>query len=573
MFSARNFLHSTAKQSSRSPIEMIVLCLIIASFAYASLFRSLIESDFFNTENYPRINSVRAISRPNSNEFVTTEKRESINTQAVRLQLKQIIITTQQDDEEIVGLVAKESHEAVKSRISNVGGGDGGIWEDQKLSELVSKFRRRVENELFILDGHAKYYYNDDLCYKSNETCVALNSLPIGNIDSEKKVTSLVLNYALNANSPYMANLADAWEDKVVGLNVENFVVFNGKRLFPHAEKGSFAWLAFVAGSLVTNIQELIQKADTIDIIVIFAGYVLMHCTFGLLFVNMRKIGSRYILAMCVLSNGFFAFMFALLTINLFGVSVNPVLLSEAIPFLVITVGFEKPFALTKAVLTATPSDPNAMSSASGLYQIEEKKSSAVPYNVRDSVIAGVTKDGPMIVRDYLIEIALLFMGAMSGASGLQEFCFLAGFILLYDCVFLFTFYTAMLTLKLELKRIRETRPVKKPKERDEINSSSAHDIIEALQDKTVETETAKKIDNPMISRVKLLIIAGFLIMHVLNFCTTLHTNDDSVRTPPVTVHFSQVQTVDIHDPSVMTTLSTIQSIHRSSPKAFLPLI
>lgn len=113
--------------------------------------------------------------------------------------------------------------------------------------------------------------------------------------------------------------------------------------------------------------------------------------------------------------------------------------------------GFEKPFTLTKAVLTATPKDSRIFGSSSGLYQIEDKKSATIPYNVRDSVIAGVIKEGPTIVRDYFIEIAVLFIGAKSGVSGLQEFCFLAGFILLYDCLFLFTFYTAMLTLKLEV--------------------------------------------------------------------------------------------------------------------------
>ncbi|CAG8531840.1 14759_t:CDS:2, partial [Acaulospora colombiana] len=511
-------------------------------------------------------------------EFSTIEKRESTSTQATRVQIKQIIITTQQDDDEIISLMTtKKSYKMEKSEEDSVDGDNGDILKDQGLSELVVKFRKMIENEVFISDGQNKFYYNDDLCYKSNgdnSTCITLNSLPIDSVDVG---TSLVLRYALDANDPYMANLADAWEEKVVGLNVDNFASFNGKRPIPQAEKGSFAWLAFVAGSLVNKIQELIQKADTIDIFVIFAGYVS-----GIPFIlSSPEISSVDPLtlsfishaAMCVLSNGFFAFMFALLTVNLFGVTVNPILLSQAIPFLVITVGFEKPCVLTKAVLTATPSDPNAMSSASGLYQIEEKISATIPYNVRDSVIAGVTKEGPMIVRDYLIEIAVLFMGALSGAAGLQEFCFLAGFILLYDCAFLFTFYTAMLTLKLELKRIRETQSTKKLTEKDELKSSSAHDIIKALRDNTVETEESKKFDNPMISRVKLLIIAGFVIMHVLNFCTTLHTNDDSIQVPSIALLSSQLPTVDIHDPSIMVTLNSLQSMHRSSPKAFLPLI
>ncbi|CAG8479551.1 7741_t:CDS:2 [Diversispora eburnea] len=283
---------------------------------------------------------------------------------------------------------------------------------------------------------------------------------------------------------------------------------------------------------------------------------------------------------MCVISNGFFAFMSALLTINLFGVFVNPVLLSEAIPFLVITVGFEKPFTLTKAVLTAAPTNSKIFSSSSGLYQIEGKKSPIIPYNVQDSVIDGVIKEGPTIVRDYFIEIAVLFIGAMSGVAGLQEFCFLAGFILLYDCLFLFTFYTAMLTLKLELKRIREAQLTKKSTARDELKSSPAnirHNIIKAFRDNTVETEEAKKFDNPMIARVKLLIIVGFVIMHILNFCTTFHTSDESIQsTPDLSSSYSspqQIPTIDIRDPSIISTLKIILSKHQSSPQSFFPLI
>jgi hydroxymethylglutaryl-CoA reductase (NADPH) len=112
---------------------------------------------------------------------------------------------------------------------------------------------------------------------------------------------------------------------------------------------------------------------------------------------------------------------------------------------LIITVGFEKPFVLTKAIFNAKnlPVDKN-----------EDKKSSECV------TIKGVTHIGPLIVRNYFIEIGVLFIGAMSGVNGLQEFCFLATFILLYDCIFLFTFYTAMLTLKLEVNKIIYINPI-----------------------------------------------------------------------------------------------------------------
>jgi hydroxymethylglutaryl-CoA reductase (NADPH) len=68
--------------------------------------------------------------------------------------------------------------------------------------------------------------------------------------------------------------------------------------------------------------------ADNIDIIVILAGYLMMLTTFVSLYMNMRSMGSRYTLATSVVVNGFFSFMFALLTVNALGVDVYPVVLA-----------------------------------------------------------------------------------------------------------------------------------------------------------------------------------------------------------------------------------------------------
>jgi hydroxymethylglutaryl-CoA reductase (NADPH) len=105
--------------------------------------------------------------------------------------------------------------------------------------------------------------------------------------------------------------------------------------------------------------------------------------------------------------------------------------MSEGLPFLVVTVGFEKPFMLTKAVLQGA--------------------SSSVNRPTKDNVTDAVRAKGPIIVRDYLVEIAVLALGAASGVRGLRQFCFLAAWILGWDCVLLFTFYTAILSIKLEV--------------------------------------------------------------------------------------------------------------------------
>jgi hydroxymethylglutaryl-CoA reductase (NADPH) len=160
-------------------------------------------------------------------------------------------------------------------------------------------------------------------------------------------------------------------------------------------------------------------------------GYVTMHFTFVSLFLNMRTMGSKFWLGATVLISSTFSFLLALATVDYLGVPINMVLLSEGLPFLVVTVGFEKPFMLTKAVLMG--------------------KSSSLARPTKDMVNDAVRERGPRIVRDYAVEIAVLALGAASGVRGLRQFCFLAAWILGWDCVLLFTFYTAILSIKLEV--------------------------------------------------------------------------------------------------------------------------
>lgn len=160
-------------------------------------------------------------------------------------------------------------------------------------------------------------------------------------------------------------------------------------------------------------------------------GYLTMHFTFVSLFLNMRTMGSKFWLGATVLVSSTFSFLLALATVNYLGVPINMVLMSEGLPFLVVTVGFEKPFMLTKAVLQGA--------------------SSSVTRPTKDNVTDAVRAKGPIIVRDYLVEIAVLALGAASGVRGLRQFCFLAAWILGWDCVLLFTFYTAILSIKLEV--------------------------------------------------------------------------------------------------------------------------
>lgn len=198
--------------------------------------------------------------------------------------------------------------------------------------------------------------------------------------------------------------------------------------------------------------------------------------------------------ASSVLVYGIFAFLLALLTAYLIGIDINPVVLSEALPFLVITVGFEKPFVLARAVFSnpaLTPinapgmtrsrnasrsslgGQPQAAPSgrvmanghlgvANATAEHDEGYDSLAagragvrwgqPVPAKDIVLAGFDRTGRQITRDYAIEIAVLLAGSFTGVPGLKEFCQLAALILCYDCLFLFGFFAAVLTVMVEVK-------------------------------------------------------------------------------------------------------------------------
>ena len=105
----------------------------------------------------------------------------------------------------------------------------------------------------------------------------------------------------------------------------------------------------------------------------------------------------------------------------------------ESIPFIVVAIGFEKPFQLTKSVFEA------AESSSSG-------------DTFRDRILTGVFAVAPSILFEYLIEVTILLVGGMAGIDAtVGRICSLASLIVAVDAIFLFTFYLSVLTLKLEV--------------------------------------------------------------------------------------------------------------------------
>ena len=292
-----------------------------------------------------------------------------------------------------------------------------------------------------------------------------------------------------------------------------------------------------------TSFVDLIKHAETLDIIIMTLGYLSMHLTFISLFLSMKRLGSNFWLATSVLLSSVFAFLFGLLVTTKLGVPINMVLLSEGLPFLVVTIGFEKSIILTKAVLSASydtkkKSQPNgesngqAIGSAPGIL--------ASTSSIQEAILSAVKDNGFEIVRDYAIEIAILIAGAASGVQGgLRQFCFLAAWILAFDCALLFTFYTTILCVKLEINRIKRHVALRKALEEDGINQRVAENVATSNDWPAGTSETGsgfnifgQKIKASSVPKFKLWMVSGFVLINVFNLCTIPFRNTRGLKTP-----------------------------------------
>ena len=250
-------------------------------------------------------------------------------------------------------------------------------------------------------------------------------------------------------------------------------------------------------------------------------GYLSMHLTFVSLFMSMKQMGSRFWLATSVLISSIFAFLFGLIVTTKHGVPINLVLLSEGLPFLVVTIGFEKPIILTKAVLSASVNRSRHETSKVDPDMRNGMSSSKI---IQSSLHNAVRDKGYYIIRDYCIEISILVLGACSGVhGGLTQFCFLAAWILFFDSILLFTFYTAILSVKLEINRIKRHVALSKALQEDGISRTVAENVASSDENsgsKYKDKVFGKRVQDGSIPKFKVLMVTGFLLINALNLCT-----------------------------------------------------
>lgn len=412
----RAILRPLAARAAGNPIEVIVAGFIFATLAYFHVLDAIRHSTFLSPSVPPTLKPAHALLTGNNWAAVSEDVWSAATDVKSRLELQQLVFSLD----------------------SSRGTKKGAFPSEVVLSDpVISEALASATGQLSDLAQHS-------FLTSGSRTATLTLALPAGTEnDSYARTHALTALRRGNLTNP--------------GLRLTLEAAPSAAELLRRGR-----WAAYALRALVLRFSELARAADSLDILLVLAGYVLMHVTFFRLVLAARALGSNFWLATAIITSSTLAFVLALPLALHLGIPVDPVLLTEALPFLVCTVGFDKPLRLARAVFThehlyapvsptvsndgtITPGGPRGRAAASA--PPSQKPTATVLVEALDRV-------GNAILRDYALEIFVLVVGASSRVGGLREMCAFAALILTLDCLSSATFYVAVIGVMIEVRVI-----------------------------------------------------------------------------------------------------------------------
>ncbi|XP_063995343.1 3-hydroxy-3-methylglutaryl-coenzyme A reductase [Diachasmimorpha longicaudata] len=207
-------------------------------------------------------------------------------------------------------------------------------------------------------------------------------------------------------------------------------------------------------------------------------------------FRNLQKLGSKYILGIAGLFTVFSSIVFTTSVVN-FGRS-DMADLKNALFFFLLLIDLNKAGVLAQLALSSRSQE-----------------------EVRANIARGMSLLGPSITLDTLVEILLIGIGSLSGVKRLEVLCSFACLGVVVNYIVFMTFYPACLALILDLSR-------------------GNHGMGTLNADKLLMLHSLNEEDqkpNPVVERVKLIMIAGLFVVHAHSRWPFKHGDgDDTVE-------------------------------------------
>jgi len=264
----------------------------------------------------------------------------------------------------------------------------------------------------------------------------------------------------------------------------------------------------FDLARIVTNLYELgtnhINEADSFDIIIISMAYVTMVYTIFNLFVklNQESEQSNYWLGISTIVNSGCSLVLSLYVTQCYLNRTVPILsLVEGLPFLIVILGFKNQIKLATNALKK-------------IEKISISKKITPDRIVHDAML----EEGGRLIQDNLLCL-IAFTGCSIYAKNLSilsNFCILSVMILIFEVFLTCTFYSAIISLKLEIKVIHRSTIIKQTLEEDGVIPMTAETISNAKENKS--TNNIWLLSPTSLAFGKLILVGGFLFIHIYNF-------------------------------------------------------
>lgn len=241
------------------------------------------------------------------------------------------------------------------------------------------------------------------------------------------------------------------------------------------------------------KVQSLVQGAENFDIGLITVAYFAMIYTLVKVFVDLKEGGSNFWLAFSTIVSSAFAFIFALATTTkFFHTKVTLLSMTEGIPFLTAIIGFKHKVSIAKTVM----------------------KASSTHVDVKTIVSSAIASHTVSLLRDHVVVIGALLAALLYSSlmEGLRSFCLLSSVILIYDLLLVYTFFSAVLALKVEINRARRTHDLQFALEEEGVSSILAASIANRTSEADYPEESSS-LGSSVVS-VKVAMIAIFFSFH-----------------------------------------------------------
>ncbi|KAI8319905.1 hypothetical protein GQ54DRAFT_13605, partial [Martensiomyces pterosporus] len=544
-----SLISRVARGVARNPIETIAFCTILVVCACYCLWQSIKQDDLF--QGKPTLFPEYTInySRSDSSKF-------SIAHQAAPLPSGQGLEPVQSVDVFAIAIhnhvrTSKEEQLAYRNFVQ--------IQNEQISLSSVSRADNAATDASSASAGTSASLAFADVCARNASTgdCLALSlirsdassllangkptnsafNLTYASLRGTTDTPSAILVFALNTTTTGQVRSADEWAKGIRKLLEARLRSLNqaasgvGASDLPHTPK--------VLLRIADRVYRLLSDAALGEVVLMFMSYAITISTFTNTFVTMRRYGSQITLALSVIFSGFCAFVFAIVSAHLLGCSINAVLLTEALPFLTICVGFDKSLTLTRSVLLAAYNSTGSAaggrrrgnstesSAKNGAERANNSQadasSSATPSQIQAQIIHGVDKCAGGLIKDYLFEISILAIGVCSGVPQLREVCLVSSLILLFDGLFMFTLYTAILTLKLDVIRVRSHKKLSSATsiapedENDVVANDATPALYKRIALKALADDEARG-ENKTIRQLKTLVLGGFIVISLIEY-------------------------------------------------------